>query len=74
MDSSEDGGLSKQPAACHFSGSGLGFSIDDGLIHVGKDLDMIFNCGDWYWPRGLTGHSEEELAHEAGGTGLWDEH
>ena len=42
---SEDGGLSKQPAACHFSGSGLGFSIDDGLIHVGKDLDMIFNCG-----------------------------
>ena len=35
---SEDGGLSKQPAACHFSGSGLGFSIDDGLIHVGSEM------------------------------------
>lgn len=43
----------------------MGFFIHDGLIH--KDLDIIFNCGDQYWPRGLGGHSEEEPAHESGG-------
>lgn len=41
--------MSNHPAPWHFSGSGLGFSIDAGAIRVDKDSYMIFKCMGQYW-------------------------